>query len=242
MNLILLISTEADGSRTIMNKKIKISVIVRAKNEERWIGHCLQSVLDQIEYPEIIIVDNLSNDETIPIVKTFQHDPSLNDSKSYTSTKIIQIDDYSPGRAINAGVREATGDFILVISSHCVLKYFPLDALVKNLDKHVAVFGHQTPYYNGKRISKRYLWSHFVEKECINMFSDIEDRYFFHNAISFFKKADLLTYPFNENLTGKEDRYWAIDIVGKGKSYLYDPSFKVDHHYTENGNTWKGIG
>ena len=48
------------------------------------------------------------------------------------------------------------------------------------------------------------------------MFSDIEERYFFHNALSFFKKSDITKFPFNENLTGKEDRYWAIDIVKKG--------------------------
>ena len=74
------------------------------------------------------------------------------------------------------------------------------------------------------------------------MFSDIEDRYFFHNALSFFKKSDIIKFPFNENLTGKEDRYWAIDMVKEGKSYIYVPSFLADHHYTENGNTWKGIG
>ena len=44
------------------------------------------------------------------------------------------------------------------------------------------------------------------------------------------------TYP------GKEDRYWAIDMVDKGYKYLYDPSLSVNHYYTKNGATWKGIG
>lgn len=225
-----------------MSRKVEISVVIRARNEDRWIGHCIQSVLDNIESPEIIVIDNMSTDETIPIVKTFQHDPTLSDSKGYTSTKVIQIEDYSPGKALNMGISNASGKYVLIISSHCVLREFPEELVKQYLQEHIAVFGNQTPFYNGKRISKRYLWSHFIEEEVVNMFSDIEERYFFHNALSFFKKSDIIKFPFNENLTGKEDRYWAIDIVKKGKSYIYAPSLSADHHYTENGNTWKGIG
>ena len=46
----------------------------------------------------------------------------------------------------------------------------------------------------------------------------------------------------NEELVGKEDRYWAHNIVSEGKQYLYEPSFICDHHFTENGNTWRGVG
>ena len=34
-----------------------VSVIIRNKNEERWIGHAIQSVVDFIDSPEIIIVE-----------------------------------------------------------------------------------------------------------------------------------------------------------------------------------------
>ena len=54
-------------------KKNKISVIIRTRNEERWIGHVIQSVIDSLDKPEIIIVDNKSNDKTLEIVKHFIH-------------------------------------------------------------------------------------------------------------------------------------------------------------------------
>ena len=38
--------------------KDKFSVIIRTKNEENWIGHCIQSILDNLEKPEIIVIDN----------------------------------------------------------------------------------------------------------------------------------------------------------------------------------------
>ena len=225
-----------------MFEKSKISVVVRSRNEERWIGHCLQSVLDHISDPEIIVVDNCSTDDTLSIVKSFQHDPNLNNHERYATTKIISIEDYSPGKSLNIGAKEATGEYILIISSHCVLKKLNFELIAQHLKKHVAVFGNQDPFYNGKRIGKRYIWSHFGEERIENMYSEMEERYFFHNAASFFKREDLIKHPFDENLTGKEDRYWAMDIVKKGNSFIYEPEFTVDHHYTDNGNTWKGIG
>ena len=63
-----------------------------------------------------------------------------------------------------------------------------------------------------------------------------------HNALAFYNKKILQKYPFNESLTGKEDRYWAKTIIKNRKNFLYDPSMEVFHHYTKNGNTWKGIG
>ena len=50
-------------------KKSKINFIIRTKNEERWVGHAIQSVLDRVYRPEILIIDNNSNDKTLKIVK-----------------------------------------------------------------------------------------------------------------------------------------------------------------------------
>ena len=50
-----------------------ISVIVRAKNEEKHIGYCIQSITDFIGKPEIVVVDNESTDNTIPIINRFEY-------------------------------------------------------------------------------------------------------------------------------------------------------------------------
>ena len=42
------------------------SIIIRTKNEERWINSCLDSIYNQTyKNFEIILVDNLSNDKTV---------------------------------------------------------------------------------------------------------------------------------------------------------------------------------
>ena len=47
-----------------------------------------------------------------------------------------------------------------------------------------------------------------------------------------FKKKILKKFPFDENLAGKEDRYWINNMAKKGKNFLYDPDLSADHHYT----------
>lgn len=224
----------------------KISVIIRTKNEERWIGHAIQSVLDNFFKPEIIIVDNYSSDKTLEIVKTFNQanflDNKQNLNNGYTKVIIKKIKDYSPGKSLNLGVKSCSNNIILILSAHCVINKLNFDEIKKNLKKFVSVFGNQIPVWNGKKIIKRYIWSHFTNKKVENMFSKQENRYFLHNAAVFYNKNTLKKFPFNEDLTSKEDRYWANNIVKKSKQILYDPSFSVFHHYTINGNTWKGIG
>jgi len=118
---------------------------------------------------------------------------------------------------------------------------FNENSLIKNLEKNSCVFGNQIPIWYGKKISKRYLWSHFSNEKKQNMYSELEKRYFLHNAFAIYKKTTLKKFPFDENLTSKEDRYWANKKIKKKQNFLYDPELIAEHQYTLHGNTWKGI-
>ena len=227
-----------------MNKSTKVTFIIRTRNEEKWLGYAIQSIIDRVYKPEIIVVDNNSTDNTLHIARYFIQDPLLNypPSKNYTKLKIFNINNYTPGGAINCGVKHASNEIIVVMSAHCTLEKINLKQHIKDLEKNVCVYGNQIPIWNGKRITKRYIWSHFINKRVQNMFSKLENRYFIHNAIAVYKKKTLKKYPFDEYLLGKEDRYWANNIIKKKLNFLYDPSLEVTHHYTENGNTWRGLG
>jgi glycosyltransferase involved in cell wall biosynthesis len=210
-----------------------VSVIIRNKNEAEYIGFAIQSVIDHIPEAEIIIVDNKSTDDSVEIINLF---------KNIINIKIINIDDYSPGLSIMLGVKEAINNTLLILSAHSQITHLDLNEINNNLKNYVAVFGKQIPIYRGKKITPRYIWSHFKNKSITNMYSDIEMRYFLHNAFCFYNRQFLLDHPFDLSLPGKEDRYWAIDMVNQGYEYLYDPQQKVNHYYTKNGATWKGIG
>ena len=214
-----------------------VSVIIRNRNEEQYIGFAIQSVLDHFKNPEVIVVDNNSTDSSLEVVSMFR--PILKGN-----LKIINIDNYSPGASLNKGIEHCTYDTILILSAHAQITTLDIEMLDQWFrEGHVAVFGNQTPIYKGKKITKRYVWSHFTNDITENLYSKIEDRYFLHNAFCFYNKEFLLKNPFDEDLSGKEDRYWAIDVVNKNHKYLYDGFYqKCNHFYTSNGATWKGIG
>ena len=127
------------------------------------------------------------------------------------------------------------------MSSHCVLTKINLNQINDDLKSYVAIFGKQIPVYRGKKINPRYIWSHFVDFEVENMYSKQEERLFLPNAFSFYQKEILMQLPFNEDLTSKEDRLWALSLSKLKKSFLYSPDLVAHHHYTNSGNTWKGI-
>jgi rhamnosyltransferase len=210
-----------------------VSIIIRNRNEEEYIGFAIQSCIDHFSKPEIIIVDNNSTDGSLEIVNMFREKVNI---------KIININDYSPGKSINLGVKHCTYDEILILSAHAQITEMNYGLVKKRLKDYVAVFGNQTPIYKGKKINKRYIWSHFTNKEIVNLHSDIEDRPFLHNAFCFYLKATLEIHPFDETLSGKEDRYWAIEAIKNKYQYIYTPTIEANHFYTGNGATWKGLG
>ena len=210
-----------------------ISIIIRNRNEVEFIGFAIQSCLDHLNNPEIIIVNDQNKDDSLEIVKLFNNRLKI---------KIIECKNYSPGKSINLGVSNSDNDYILILSGHSQITKIDLPGIKKDLEDYVAVFGKQVPIYKGKKITPRYIWSHFTDEKVVNMYSQIEERHFFHNAFSFFKKELLVKHPFDESLPGKEDRYWAKEMKVLGEQFLYSPKNIINHFYTKNGATWKGIG
>ena len=111
-----------------------ISVLIRCRNEERWVGHTIQSVIDTFDKPEIVVVNNNSTDDSMGIVKMFKRDKKLDVGKNYTDIKIYDIDGYSPGKSLNYGVTKCSNDYVLVLSAHCVLDKVNFD---KNSTKYI---------------------------------------------------------------------------------------------------------
>ena len=59
---------------------------------------------------EIILVDNFSTDNTVK------------KAKQLGVRKIIKIQKYLPGKALNAGIKKSLGDYIVCLSAHCIPK------------------------------------------------------------------------------------------------------------------------
>ena len=114
-----------------------VSIIIRGKNEEDWLGLCIKSIREQsFKDFEIIYVDSGSKDASVKI------------AKEYNVDKIKSIKKFLPGNAINIGIEESSGKYIVVLSAHCIPSSKNwLSRMVKSIKpKNIAgVYGRQLP-------------------------------------------------------------------------------------------------
>ena len=200
-----------------MNKLV--SIIIRTKNEERWISSCLESVYSQTyQNIEVILVDNYSTDKTVEKAKKFP-------------IKLVKIKNFTPGRAINKGILASKGDYIACLSGHCIpVNNLWLENLIADLNlKNVAgVYGRQEPLSFTSDVDKRDLLITFgLDKKIQKKDS------FFHNANSAFRRKIWNEIPFDESAPNIEDRLWGERVISSGYNIVYEPIASVFH--------WHGI-
>jgi CMP-N-acetylneuraminic acid synthetase len=204
----------------------KVSIVIRTKNEERWIGACLTSVFGQdFKDFEVIVVDNESQDKTVEKAKQF-------------NVKVINYSgEFRPGKAINEGIRNSSGKYIVCLSGHCVpVNNQWLTSLVEDIKSPEAagVYGRQEPFSFSSAFDKRDLMITFgLDKKIQTKDS------FFHNANSIIKKSVWEEIPFNEEVTHIEDRVWAREVLKRGYKIIYEPKASVYHYHGihQNGDS-----
>lgn len=204
-----------------MNESCTVSIIVRAKNEEKWISSCLSGVFRQdFKDFEVILVDNCSSDRTVEKAKTFP------------IKRVLTVDEFYPGRALNLGISHSTGRYIVCLSAHCIptnRKW--LGNLLSNFTtpEIAGVYGRQEPMAFTKDVDKRDLINIFGLDRKVQKKDP-----FFHNANSMIRKEIWHEFPFSETARNIEDRLWAKEILEKGFSIVYEPEASVYHYHGIN--------
>ncbi len=197
-----------------------ISIIIRTKNEERWIGRCLKKIRSQ-NYTnfEIIIVDNCSEDNTIQKAKEI-----------FPKLKVIKIKNFLPGLAINKGIKASKGEYIAILSAHCIpVNNSWLKNLLNNFNEEnvVGVYGRQVPFDKSSEQDKRDLHLTFGLDKKIQ-----KKDYFFHNANSMIRKSVWKNIQFDNKVTNIEDRVWAKKVLSIKKNVIvYEPDSPVFHFH-----------
>jgi glycosyltransferase involved in cell wall biosynthesis len=201
------------------------SIIVRTRNEEKYIQRCLSAIRKQenIKDVEIILIDNASIDSTLSIATPY-------------IDELLTIDKFLPGRALNLGVSRARHEFIVMISGHCIPQSkdwlyelsLPFHKRMNSPREIIGVYGRQIPEFDSKALDKRDLWNTFGEEDRLQV-RDV----FFHNANSIVRRDTLIKYPFSEKVTNVEDRLWGKEMITNGYA-LYYASRAIVYH-------WHGI-
>lgn len=210
----------------VIKKNPKISVLIRSFNEGKWIRLCLKKIQQQTIKPlEVIIIDNNSLDGTIDLAKN-----TLKNVKFFSYTK-----KYVPGQMLNYGISKCKGDFILILSAHCIPKdnnliRYLIDPLLEN-NKICASYGRQMPLNFSDDLAIRDLILTYGTESRIQK-NDSQ----FNNACSLIRKIEWEKTNFDNKISNLEDRYWASKKIKQKKMIFYSADAKVFHHHGSHHN------
>jgi len=195
-----------------------ISIIIRAKNEERNIGGVLEAIFSQdiSQSIEVIIVDSGSTDRTLDIAGQF-------------SVKILTIAEsrFSYGYALNLGISASSGDIICCLSAHCVPAHHKwLSKLIGPIaeGRSHATYGRQVPIPGVNPFEEVSLKKHFPDQDTIT------GRVPFSNANCAFFKKIWLEQKFDEELSSWEDYLW-FSLLKDKYVFSYAPLAAVCHSH-----------
>jgi glycosyltransferase involved in cell wall biosynthesis len=194
-----------------------VSIVIRAKNEAKWIWKTLNSINSQSVIPEeIVLIDNLSEDYTISLAKEFG------------ATKILTLKNYSPGRALNFGMQQTKSEVVVFLSAHCIpCDEFWLQNLISpfNYNQIAATYGRQIPLPFSADIDKSDLYAVFRNESKIQNSDG-----FMNNANSAILRKVWQQFKFDETVLNIEDRLWGETVISEGFKIAYEADAKVFHH------------
>ena len=198
-----------------------VSLVIRAFNEEQYLGRLLSSVAAQtIKDVEIILVDSGSTDNTLAVAR--QH-----------PVKVVHIDpaEFTFGRSLNLGISHASADLVAIASAHV----YPssrdwLEKLIAPFDNPQIALSYGAQ--RGEGATKFSEHQHFQE-----WFPDASDpeqsRPFCNNANAAIRRSLWDLHPYDETLTGLEDIAWASWAVEQGYRLAYVAEAAVVHVHDE---------
>ena len=207
-----------------MSHKPDVSILIRTKNEDKYIGKTL-SVLFSQTYKnfEVIIVDSGSTDKTLEIAGG--HPVRIHK---------IKPEEFTWGYALNYGFRKAEGKYVVCLSAHALpLSDRWLETLVADFDddKVAAVTSNMLPMPDCNPFDRRGMLKKYnIKKQ--ELFEG--PPFIFSNSCSAIRKSVWGKIHFDESLLAVEEEDWARKVRRMNYKIMYEPEAKVYHSHNES--------
>ena len=197
------------------------SIIIRAYNEEKYIGRLLEGIQRQtLKDVDVILVDSGSTDSTVPIAESY-------------GARVVRIPsaEFTFGRSLNYGIKEAKREFVVIASAH-VYPVYPdwLETLLHPFqDERVAVaYGKQRGPEFAKFSEQQIFHQWYPDLSKLN-----QETAFCNNANAAIRKSLWEENNYDETLTGLEDLAWAKWAKERGHSIAYVAEAEIIHVHNE---------
>ncbi len=200
-----------------------ISIIIRNHNEAQYLTYVLQALSKQDIPHEIILVDNKSTDDSKKIALQY-------------NAKIITIDDFTYGRALNLGFASATGEICVILSAHSL----PLGtSFLSECAK---------PFVDEKVVAARCVYAgkssdalRWIAPEMLDNSSDFISKGILASGCVV-RRSIWQRVKFEEKLSAAEDKIWTRDVLNLGFTvispipafYLYLKPMTATDNVTKN--------
>jgi rhamnosyltransferase len=200
------------------NSVPRASVIVRTKDSARTLDRVLSLLRAQTVAAEIVVVDSGSTDNTLAMA----HE---------RADRVIEIDRFSFGYALNVGAAAARAPIHFALSSHA----YPTDDrwIEHSLSKYERADVAAT---NGALLapgSREPLLTTFYQT-----LSHVKQypTWGFSNTGASWRADVWATFPFDERLRAAEDKEWALRVLAAGWMIAFDPKLVItDAHRRQHG-------
>lgn len=201
-------------------KEIEISIILRVKNEEKFIGRCLNAIFSQETmrpFEVVIVFDDTSSDNTRQLLKQYP-------------VRIIRLQDhierYTMPKAMNVGIKHAKGQILIFLSGDAIpMAYNWLEKLISGfVDETIAATaGRMVPRKDCYPMEEWRVLSTFPDEPKINWILP-----FSGCAI---RKKILDEFPIREDLMCGEDKELKQRLIEAGYRIPYLPEAAVEHSH-----------
>ena len=209
------------------------SIIIATRNEEAFIGRCIETLenqeLDRVKY-EIIIIDGLSEDHTVDIIKEMQ--------TRYSNIIVSSNPEKTAAPAFNRGIRQSVGEYIFIVGAHAE---YPHGFLSKSLS---SIQANNTDCVGGREIdaSKSKLGKVFAAVRNTAFGGGLSpyrysDKKQFVKTVAFgcYKKEALIRAGgFDENLVKNQDNDINKRIIQNGGKILFDPDINFYYYVRDS--------
>lgn len=210
---------------------IKLSVIIPAYNCEKYIGRCIESILEQnYNSLEIICINDGSEDKTLNILNNY--------ANKYNNIKLINKKNAGVSKARNDGIKEACGKYIMFVDADDVIKKDSLNNIDSILEKNYDLirYNYEIDFGNNKKVIQLYPKSQEMSKE--DFIDKIVNTGYMNSVwTTLYNKEFLEKYniKFDSDYIMGEDLVFNIEVyTNLNKGYYYN---KTIYKYIENQNS-----